>query len=165
MSQNTILDSKRMFEHACAFCDCARSCEIEPNTIEYRLRSHTSAGIVNSAFACEIFIKTLLVHQGRTVGQIRGHKLKDLWQDYKSLDNATATSIEQNIREWYNSSDNSLFDRLLDEASNAFEYWRYIYEQDSATLNINFLRGFRTLLREVSCQQLFGKSWNEYKNQ
>ena len=29
-------DTKRMFEHACAFFDCARNCEIEPNNIKYR---------------------------------------------------------------------------------------------------------------------------------
>ena len=61
MSENIILDSKRMFEHACAFCDCAKFCEVESSNIEYRMRSHTVSGIVNSAFVCEIFIKTLLV--------------------------------------------------------------------------------------------------------
>lgn len=41
MDEDSIYLSQRMFEHACAFCDCARSCEIEPNNIEYRMHSHT----------------------------------------------------------------------------------------------------------------------------
>ena len=38
MSESSMLDSQRMFEHACAFCNCAKFCEVEPNNIEYRMR-------------------------------------------------------------------------------------------------------------------------------
>ena len=53
---------------------------------------------------------------------------------------------------------------LLSEASNAFEYWRYIYEKQDGSININFLRDFRYMLRNVCCRKLFGKSWDEYKS-
>lgn len=60
-------------------------------------------------------------------------------------------------------SDNkSMFDELLDSISNAFEYWRYIYEKDDGFININFLRFFRLLLREICCEQLYDKTWKEY---
>ena len=49
------------------------------------MRSHTVSGIVNSAFACEVFIKTLLVFHGRTIVEIKGHKLKMLWEEYKNF--------------------------------------------------------------------------------
>ena len=163
MSESAMLDLQRMFEHACAFCDCAKFCEVEPNNIEYRMRSHTVSGIVNSAFACEVFIKTLLVFHGRTVLEIRGHKLKTLWEEFRTLDNATATLVEERMREWFNSTNTNMFDDLLSEASNAFEYWRYVYEKQEGSININFLRGFRLLLRDVCCRQLFEKSWEEYK--
>ena len=77
-----------MFEHACAFCDCAKFCEVESSNIEYRMRSHTVSGIVNSAFACEIFIKTLLVFHGRTIMDIKGHELKLLWEKFKREDSS-----------------------------------------------------------------------------
>lgn len=163
MDQSVIIDSRCMFEHACAFCDCAKFCEIEPNNIEYRMCSHTVSGIVNSAFACEVFIKALLVFHGKTVKEIKGHKLKDLWREFRMLDNETAVLVEKRIREWFNSSNENMFRELLDEASNAFEHWRYIYEKQDGNININFLRGFRYVLREVCCKQLFGKSWEEYK--
>ena len=55
MKDENLEVSRRMFKHACAFLDCASFCQIEPNNIEYRMSSHTVAGIVNSAFACEIW--------------------------------------------------------------------------------------------------------------
>lgn len=164
MSKNIILDSKRMFEHACAFCDCAKFCEVESSNIEYRMRSHTVSGIVNSAFACEIFIKTLLVFHGRTIMDIKGHELKLLWEKFKKEDHETAMYVEKQICEWFRTEDENLFDRLIGEASNAFEYWRYIYEKQEGSINMNFLLGFRYKLREVCCNKLFGKSWDEYKS-
>lgn len=35
------------------------------------------------------------------------------------------------------------------------EYWRYIYEKQEGTINMNFLLGFRYRLREVCCNKLF----------
>ena len=164
MNESIILDSQRMFEHACAFFDCAKFCEREPNNIEYRMRSHTVSGIVNSAFACEVFIKSLLVFHGRVVEDIKGHKLKLLWDEFKTEDYETALFVEERIREWFESKNENLFNELINEASDAFEYWRYIYEKKDGKININFLRGFRIILREVCCNQLFKKSWNDYKN-
>lgn len=164
MSERVMLDTERMFQHGCAFCDCAKYCEVEPNNIEYRMRSHTVSGIVNSAFACEVFIKTLLVFHGKTVGEIKGHELKMLWEKFKKVDYETALLIEERMREWFKSENENMFDELLEEASNAFEYWRYIYEKQDGSININFLRGFRMLLREACCNQLFEKTWSEYKN-
>lgn len=156
---------QRMFEHACAFCDCAECCEIEPNNIKYRMHSHTVAGLVNSVFACEVFIKLLLVYHGRTFEQMKDmrHGLRGLWDEFKKKDPETASYVEQNMQEWFKSEDANMFDRLLNEASNAFKYWRYIYEEESGSINLNFLKGFRLILREICCKQLFGMSWEDYK--
>lgn len=164
MRNNVLVNSQRMFEHACAFCDCAKFCEVEPNSIEYRMRSHTVSGIVNSAFACEVFIKTLLVYHGKDVKDIKCHKLKTLWKEYRTLDYDTAILVEESIKSWFNSKNENIFNELLNQSSNAFEYWRYIYEKQNGNININFLRGFRYILREVCCRQLFSMSWEKYKN-
>lgn len=150
-----------MFEHACAFSDCARNCEIEPNNIEYRMHSHTVSGIVNSAFSCEIFIKTLLVFNGK---KPHGHKLKALWNDFKKSDKETALLVEKRIQNWFDSKNDNLFNELLNESSDAFEHWRYIYEKQNAKININFLKGLRIILREICCNKLFQITWEEYKN-
>jgi hypothetical protein len=162
MTKSVLLDACRMFKHACAFVDCAKYCEIEPNNTEYRMQSHMVSGIVNSAFACEVLIKSLLVFRGMTVEKLRGHNLKNLWDKFKAEDCETAWLVEERMREWFNSENKNMFDELLDNVSNAFEYWRYIYEEEDGSINFNFLRGFRDLLREVCCNQLFGKPWNEY---
>lgn len=154
-------DTKRMFEHACAFFDCVRNCEIEPNNIKYRMYSHTVSGIVNSAFSCEIFLKTLLVFNGK---KPHGHELKLLWSDFKKSDKETALLIEKRIQNWFDSKNDNLFNELLNESSDAFEYWRYIYEKQNVKININFLKGFRIVLRETCCNKLFQMTWEEYKN-
>ena len=169
MEEKNILDPNRMFKQACAFSDCARCCEIEPNNIiEYRFNSHTVSGIVNSAFSCEVFIKTLLVIHGVSVNNMRGkkacdgHNLKKLWKLFKEKDYETASLVELKMQEIFNSNDKNMFDELLDSISNAFEYWRYIYEKNSGSININFLRFFRLLLREICCEQLYDKTWAEF---
>lgn len=115
---------------------------------------------VNSAFACEVFLKALLVFYGET--QLRNHKLKDLWLDLEEKDEETTLSIKRSIKDWFASDDDNLFDRLLDDASEAFVYWRYIYEKQDGSININFLRGFRFLLRDICCKRFYNKSWKEF---
>ena len=164
MTEDYVLNLQRMFEHACEFSDCAGFCEVESNSIEYRMRTHAVSGIVNSVFACEIFIKTLLVFHGRTIAEIKEHQLKKLWEEFKKEDYEIAFRIEERIREWLQAEDDNIFNRLISEASDAFERWRYIYELQDTTINIKFLMGFRIMLRETCCNQLFGKPWCEYKN-
>lgn len=115
---------------------------------------------MNSAFACEVFLKALLVFYGET--QLRNHKLKDLWLDLEEKDEETTLSIKRSIKDWFASDDDNLFDRLLDDASEAFVYWRYIYEKQDGSININFLRGFRFLLRDICCKRFYNKSWKEF---
>lgn len=137
-----MLDPHCMFKQACAFSDCAKCCEVEPNKIiEHRFKSHTVSGIVNSAFACEVFIKTLLTIHDISIEKIRregGHDLKKLWKLFKEKDYETALLVEQKMQEIFNSDNKSMFDELLDDISNAFDYWRYIYEKDDGFINTNF---------------------------
>lgn len=162
MFDNNILDYERMFKHACAFFDCAKYCEIEPNNIEYRMMSHNVANIVNSVFACEVFIKSLLSFHGISGNKLKGHELKELWNKLRILDSKNTSLIEKSIKSWFNSENENLFDELLDSVSNAFEYGRYIYEKDNWNINPNFLRGFRNILREFCCNQFYKKSWFDY---
>lgn len=115
---------------------------------------------MNSAFACEVSLKALLVFYGET--QLRNHKLKNLWLELEKKDEETTLLIKRSIKDWFASDDDNLFDRLIDDASNAFVYWCYIYEKQDASININFLIGFRILLRDICCKKFYSKSWQEY---
>lgn len=163
MREDTLEVSRRMFRHACAFLDCASCCQKEPNNIEYRMQSHTVAGIVNSAFACEVFIKSLLVFHGEPFKKLNDHELKHLWSKYKNKDMEKALLIEQGMRQWFKSDNEKLFDELLDVCSNTFQYWRYIYEKNEGSVHILFLRGLALSLRSVCCEEFFEVSWEEFK--
>lgn len=162
MTGNKLFDSCRMFKHACAFRDCAHFCETEPWDVEHRMASHTVSGIVNSAFACEIFIKSLLIYNDYTIEDIKGHELNKLWEKLKQKDEELTNSVEKKMEEVFCSNGDYTFSDLLNNISNAFEYWRYIYEKSSGTIYINFLKIFRDLLRNVCCEKLYNLTWAEY---
>ena len=87
----------------------------------------------------------------------REHELKKLWKKYKELDRNSALKVELEIKEWFGTGNQSLFDDMLNNVSIAFVHWRYIYEKKDGSINPNFLRGFRVVLREVCCEQYYGK--------
>lgn len=151
----------RMFEHACAFSDCAELCEKETSFIKHRLKSHTVSGIVNSAFACEIYIKMLLVYYGTPIRSVKEHDLSKLWEMLKRKKPNITQRIEKKMSEWYNFRESN-FDVILSRVADSFEKWRYVYELQKAAIDINFLKGFRILLREACCRKLHKQSWKEY---
>lgn len=164
MTGNKLFDACRMFKHACSFVDCATFCEREPKNIQTGVMSHMVACIVNSAFACEIFIKALLIYYGNTVDEIHGHELYKLWAKYKEIDIGCASNVEQTVKNIFNSKNANMFDECLRNISNAFYEWRYIYEKHGATIHIQFLRIFREALREFCCEKFYNKTWSEYIN-
>ena len=164
MTGNTFFDACRMFKHACAFVDCATFCETEPKNIKTGVMTHMAADIVNSAFACEVFIKSLLIYHGLAIDDIRGHKLKLLWSKYRTVDSTNATVIEQKMKDFFESENEDMFDELLDNISDAFEYWRYIYEKHGGKIHVQFLRIFREMLRGVCCETYYHMTWNDYLN-
>lgn len=61
--------------------------------------------------------------------KLGGHDLKKLWKLFKDKDEDTAQDIENRMQKIFNLENESKFDELLDIISNAFQYWRYIYEK------------------------------------
>ena len=163
MTGNTLFDSQRMFKHACAFFDCAKFCETEPQNINMGVCTHLVADIVNSAFACEVFIKSLLIFNKLTLEDIRGHKLKDLWTKYKEIDNERALLIEKTVNEFFGNDEEFVFGESLENVSDAFVNWRYIYEKHSGSIHLQFLRIFREILREHCCKEIYKMTWKEFE--
>lgn len=118
--------------------------------------------------ALETYLKKRVhkrMDQSKTAGDPGQKRTDDSWQDHGVTDGKRLWNCiisRGKTKEIFNSDNKSMFDELLDSISNAFEYWRYIYEKDDGFININFLRFFRLLLREICCEQLYDKTWKEY---
>lgn len=88
--------------------------------------------------------------------------MKALWEKYKEIDSKTADEIEKRVESFYESPTGNIFDGMLDGISNAFEYWRYIYEHSSGGLNLGFLINFRNALRDTCCWKYYKMSYDDY---
>lgn len=160
MTGNAFYDACRMFKHACSFLDCAVFCEREPKFIRSAF-SYMDASIVNSAFSCEVFIKSLLIFNGMDINDIRGHKLEKLWKELREQDLEITQNIEQIMKDIFGNKTLE-FENMLKNISNAFEYWRYIYEHKEGTIHLMFLRALRDALKETCCEKYYNMTWSEY---
>lgn len=78
--------------------------------------------IVNAAFACELYLKSLINEHVET------HNLKTL---YESLDEITRNTVSLLInKKIHNYNQGFIFDACLENAANVFVDWRYIYEKE-----------------------------------
>lgn len=116
--------SQEIFNMANGFYEAALRCmKSEPNSDG----SETSAmipAIVNFAFACELYIKSRLMHIGIDT---HGHELEKLFnkvdddfKDFLSLEYREALEVDQ-----------ASFEDDIKTFSNAFVSWRYVYEGKS----------------------------------
>lgn len=160
----SVIDSKWMFEHACAFVDFAESVVKEPNSIQNRTYSHNVVYIVNASFACEVYLKILLLQKGESEKQIKKyrHDIAKLWAGLKQPDMSASTRIEKTISNHFDSLDEQFFDKNLNHIADAFCDWRYIYEKKGACLNVHFLMNLMFVLRNECCLEIYGKPWSEY---
>ena len=74
--------------------------------------------VVNSAFACELFLKSLLIMQEKEIVPCKTHSLKNL---VSKIDKSDIVIIKNNskIFDW---------DSFMKEADMAFDIWRYRHE-------------------------------------
>ena len=164
MIDNKTFDCREMFRHACTFCECADMAldKLQHDTAD--IGFYISPATINSAFACEVFMKTMLKYQEISVPQT--HKLREL---YDLLPSAVKELIYQNVSGGYRDLWTNIWGRdYLDDISNLFVESRYSYEYDwsegvTKDIHIGFLNCFRNALRDACCQMLFKKTWEEYK--
>ena len=156
-----MFDCMEMFDHACAFCECA-DITLDKSRQDWKNMGLLVSVGVNSAFACEIFLKMLL--KFNEIENAKGHNLKSL---FELLPNNLKEQIKrylETVRLWKDG-----FGREnIDNISNANQKWRYVYEHDYkkgalVIIDCGFLNIFRDLLREICCKQLFNRTWEEYQ--
>ena len=169
MTNYKLFDCQRMFRHACAFADCADLALSEFDPRNDDVEWYTTPATVNSAFACEVFLKTLMKYYDIPFEKLLPvkdrHKIKEL---YELLPEDSKNWIKATVTDRYGVWTDGFGRELLESISNAFVDWRYNYEHGEGkrcTLNnyILFLRDFRNTLREACCWSFFGKTWEEYK--
>ena len=103
--------------------------------------------IVNLAFSCELYMKSLLMLKNKGKSVIEGHKLNDLFLE---LDNSVQERIIQEscIKKW---------NEFMTDSSNAFEAWRYYYEKDKSMVgHISELSALAEVLDNI-CTEIFSK--------
>lgn len=76
--------------------------------------------VVNASFACELYLKALVIWQEKTEEPIREHKLSKLFEMLDTNDRDIVIK-SANIFDWT---------AFITEADNAFVEWRYIHEND-----------------------------------
>lgn len=111
--------------------------------------------IVTKSFACEIYLKIIILYNNDTYGKI--HALKDLYKKSKIckdfekyiLENAKKNNIDYNKEK---------IDENLDCISNAFVQWRYVFESEELNIPEGFLNVFCEYLDNVCINKILEKT-------
>ena len=147
-----------MFDHANGFYLCAELCEkaFDSKTLRWDLYSTPSS--VNLAFACEIYLKTLLfcIDNEKPIKQ---HRLNDL---IALLPEDVKDSIMQSVYMKFPLEKNAWGESYLNLVSDTFTEWRYSYEKYQLSCEIGYLRALADSLKEECAHRIFGISWDEY---
>ena len=108
--------------------------------------------IVNKSFSCEVYLKLILMATQKK--KKKGHNLKELSQMI-NIDTKFKNYLLSNKLELTNKE----FDEYLNNISNAFEDWRYIYEKEDIKIMHGFLNTFCNFLDEY-CKELMKDLFN-----
>ena len=160
-----VIDPAKAFQQACAFADCAHICETEHLIIRATAFARFSAAAANSAFACELFLKSLIAlcgGPGKEAGVVSTHDLYQLYATLKDRDAETAELIEDEVMRIVKLEEGYTFDKALRDSANSFNYWRYAYEHKRAKAGVMFLHVMRLVLRDECCIRLHGITWSSY---
>lgn len=158
MTGNRRFDSMEMFRHACAFADCADFCSRESWSIVNRTKWYGTPEIVNRAFACEIYLKTLLFYN--CIAYTKVHRLAEL---YALLPQKYQEIIECETVCHFRRTKNALGISYIENISNAFYDWRYSFEKRSLHCEVGYLDLLCDVLKDLCCRELYQISWKEYE--
>ena len=151
--------------HACTFCECADMAVEKSRHDTAPIGFYDMPPLVNSAFACEVFLKTIL--KWFDIQPPKSHKLKDL---YEKLPEEFRKQFEDALLKSYGGTwMGECGVDYLSTLSNAFQEFRYFYEHDFRKsgshyyIETTFLQVFRDALRDCCCRVIFNIGWEQYK--
>lgn len=119
--------------------------------------------IVNVSFACEIYLKIIILLNGENYGKI--HNLKDLYVMSKVC-SEFETYVIENTKNLDIKYDKEKLDNDLNLISNAFVEWRYIFESEDLCIPNGFLNIFCNYLDAVCIKRILeitGINMNKYR--
>lgn len=104
--------------------------------------------IVNMAFSCELYLKSLL-SDGNS--EARGH---DLYELFSRLPECLKSSV---LNSQYFMGDNKFYDKLCENRA-VFLNWRYAYESGKEkTVDIMFLEKFALVLHDLAKNDMLSR--------
>ena len=162
-NQNKLFECQQMFRHACAFSECADLALDKFRHDTADIEWYSTPAVVNSAFACEVYLKALLKYYDIPIK--KEHKIKEL---YEMLPEEARDWIKPTVMNQCGRWTDQWGHELLENISNAFIEWRYSYEQDWSKssimhIDVGFLSAFRNVLREACSQLFYHKTWEDYR--
>lgn len=142
------VDTFSMYRTGCEFSDCADFAMKAQNIVPFHGLFYSVPAVVNSAFACEVFLKLLLKME-----QIEIKKKHQLEELFDQLPEQVKKDIQQSTIHKYGAWTDVFGCNLLSQISDVFVEWRYNYEHDfrkdgTMKIEIGFLVAFRNALRE-----------------
>lgn len=148
------MDVLSMYRTGCEFSDCADFALSAQDVVPFHGLFYSVPAVVNSAFACEVFLKLLL-----EIEQIEIKRMHQLEELFEQLPEKVKAAIQQSTMQNYGTWTDVFGLNLLHQISDAFVQWRYHYEHDFENarimkIELDFLVAFRNALRE-KCSDYF----------
>lgn len=118
--------------------------------------------VVNKAFACEVYLKLLLTHQGFDLKTLKQSERHNLFVLFKNTNNDFKIKFYSYfISEYSEKANEDFLNKEIEKIANVFIKWRYIYEniEEAKAVNYGFLNAFCEYLNNL-CKQMILEEFN-----
>lgn len=105
--------------------------------------------VVNAVFSVELYLKTIHNVYGN---DIRGHHLANIYRKIPDRGKVHIDSAAIDVRSQYQLSAGTDIQSYLDTLSKAFEEWRYLYEQNRISTEVQSIRYTMHVAHEACCR-------------
>ena len=150
MRKDSNINIDEMYDVASEFYYCGELCRTSFGREGIPDRVLIVPEAVNYAFACEIFLKILLLISN--IPYTYEHKLENL---FNKLPDKYKNEIIDLCDKEYKGDREPFNMQFLSNVSSAFEKWRYCYEKENPPLKIGFLFIFSKILKEKCSREMF----------
>ncbi len=102
--------------------------------------------VVNMAFACELYIKAILIYKSNNNKIEKSHDLKKLFE-------TLPIDVQSNIKTIFSEKSDGDLEIILPEINTAFVDWRYAYEKN-VSANLSDIQKFAESLKEYANENI-----------
>lgn len=108
--------------------------------------------MTNMAFSCELFLKSFLDDATRATKKAQVHNLValfDLFDNDEEIKNFIITPVVNGMKSIHSEYNVESFNKDLSENADVFFDWRYYYEGNKPSINMEFIRVFSGSLQSM----------------